>query len=62
MDFVVDVIFDMLKSHPNASVILARTASRLGFEEIIWGQVPGLDMSRNLCNPFSHRRLRQMAH
>ena len=41
MDFLVDVIFNMLSEHPNATTILARAAHRLGYSEIIWGSVPG---------------------
>lgn len=36
-----DVVFNLLHRHPRASTVLARTAARLGFENIIWGQVPG---------------------
>ena len=42
MDFLADVIFDMLREHPNATTVLARAARRLGYSEIIWGPVPGL--------------------
>jgi len=42
VDFLVDVIFNMLSEHPNATTILARAAHRLGYSEIIWGPVPGL--------------------
>ena len=41
VDFLVDVIFNMLSEHPNATTILARAAHRLGYSEIIWGSVPG---------------------
>ena len=42
VDFLADVIFDMLREHPNATTVLARAARRLGYSEIIWGPVPGL--------------------